>query len=264
MNQLRMPSRAGKFDPAADVPVLQIPQTERQQRADLAACYRLADRYKMGKIIWNHITARVPNTADELLVFRLGCRYDEVTASNLLKINIAGHALDGRADSVNQAAYVIHGGIYRHRPDVMCVMHSHSRGGQAVSCLKDGLLPLSQEAMMFHEDLAYHDYEGISDDVSESDRLANDLGCKNQMVLRNHGLITVGKTVAEAFWRMFYLEMACSLQMDVLSSGASYCLPSDEMCRKVRDQYLTDFAPGYYEWPALLRELEVEAPDYKD
>jgi ribulose-5-phosphate 4-epimerase/fuculose-1-phosphate aldolase len=262
MTEMGLRSRSSGFDPTADVPVLQIPQTERQQRVDLAACYRLADRYKMGKIIWNHITARVPGTADELLVFRLGCRYDEVTASNLLKISIDGRALDGRADSVNQAAYIIHGGIYRHRPDVMCVMHSHSRGGQAVSCLKDGLLPLSQEAMMFYEDIAYHGYEGISDDVSESDRLAADLGNHDQMILRNHGLITVGKTVGEAFWRMFYLEMACSLQMDVLAAGVPYSLPSPEMCRKVRDQYLTDFAPGYYEWPALLRELDLNSPGY--
>jgi ribulose-5-phosphate 4-epimerase/fuculose-1-phosphate aldolase len=116
--------------------------------------------------------------------------------------------------------------------------------------------------MMFYEDLAYHDYEGISDDLSESDRLALDLDRCNQMILRNHGLITVGKTVAEAFWRMYYLEMACSLQIDVLGSGAPYSIPSPEMCRKVRNQYLADFAPGYYEWPALLRELNRSEPGY--
>jgi ribulose-5-phosphate 4-epimerase/fuculose-1-phosphate aldolase len=250
------------FDADGDVPVMRAPTTEWEQRVDLAACYRLADRYRMGKIIWNHITARVPSAPEELLVFRLGCRYDEVTASNLLKVDLSGSALDDRNDSVNQAAYIIHGGIYRHRPDVNCVMHSHSRGGQAVSCLRDGLLPLSQEAMMFYEDLAYHDYEGISDDLSESDRLALDLDRCNQMILRNHGLITVGKTVAEAFWRMYYLEMACSLQIDVLGSGAPYSIPSPEMCRKVRNQYLADFAPGYYEWPALLRELNRSEPGY--
>jgi ribulose-5-phosphate 4-epimerase/fuculose-1-phosphate aldolase len=264
MNSIGRQPRPTGFDPDSDVPVMRVPQTERQQRIDLAACYRLADKYRMGKIIWNHITARVPGAAGELLVFRLGCRYDEVTASNLMKVNLAGEALDGRHDSVNQAAYVIHGGIYRHRPDINCVMHSHSRGGQAVSCLKDGLLPLSQEAMMFYEELAYHDYEGISDDVSESDRLAHDLGSFNQMILRNHGLITVGKTVGEAFWRMFYLEMACSLQMEVLASGAPYALPKPEMCRKVRDQYLTDFHPGHYEWPALLRELDRDGSSYAD
>ena len=130
----------------------------------------------MGKIIWNHITARVPDAPDTILVFRLGCRYDEVTASNLVKMTLDGALVDAPGESLNAAAYVIHGGIYGRAPIVMCVMHTHSRGGQAVACLKDGLLPLSQEAMMFHGDTAYHDYEGISDDESESERLANDLG----------------------------------------------------------------------------------------
>jgi ribulose-5-phosphate 4-epimerase/fuculose-1-phosphate aldolase len=235
---------------------------EWQQRVALAACYRLADKYKMAKIIWNHITARVPDQPNQILVFRLGCRYDEVTASNLMKVDLGGQPIDADESSLNNAAYVIHGGIYRHRPDVMCVMHSHSRSGQAVSCLKGGLLPLSQEAMMFFEDLSYHEYEGISDDDSESDRLASDLGSTNQMIMRNHGLMTVGKEVGEAFWRMYYLEMACGLQMDVLSSGQEYTLQSAEVCRKVRKQYETDFYPGHYEWPALLRDLDRISPDY--
>lgn len=250
------------FDPDGPVPVVQVPQTEWQQRVDLAACYRLADQYRMGKIIWNHITARNPEDPAEILVARLGCRYDEVTATNLLKINLDGRALDGAPGSVNSAAFVIHGGIYRERPDVMCVMHSHSRGGQAVACLKEGLLPLSQEAMMFHDDVAYHDYEGISDDLSESDRLAADLGTHNQMIMKSHGLMTVGATAGEAFWRMYYLEMACGLQIDVLSSGAAFERPSDETCRKVREQYLADFFPGYYEWPALLRGLRRQGSTF--
>jgi ribulose-5-phosphate 4-epimerase/fuculose-1-phosphate aldolase len=263
MSVVSMVPKAGGFDVDAGVPMMRVPETEWEQRVDLAACYRLADKYRMGKVIWNHITARVPGTVDEFLVFRLGCRYDEVTASNLLKMNLDGRTLDGRNNSsINETAYVIHAGIYRHRPDVMCVMHGHSRAGQAVSCLKDGLLPLSQEAMMFYEDIAYHDYEGISDDLSESDRLAATLGQRNQMILRNHGLITVGKTVGEAFWRMYTLEMACGLQMDVLSSGLPYTLQPPETCRKVRDQYLEDFHPGAYEWPALLRGLDREAPGY--
>lgn len=239
-------------------------EEEWRARTDLAACYRLADMYRMGKIIWNHITARVPHEPDHILVFRLGCRYDEVTASNLMKVDLAGRPVDADEQDLNLAAYVIHGGIYRSRPDVACVMHTHSRGGQAVSCLKEGLLPLSQEALLFYENIAYHDYEGISDDVSESDRLAADLGGMNQMILRNHGLITVGQSVGEAFWRMYQLEMACALQMDVLASGREFVMPSPEMCRKVRMQYETDFFPGRYEWPALLRHLDRVAPDYRD
>ena len=235
---------------------------EWSQRVDLAACYRLADRYRMGKVIWNHITARVPDARDTILVFQLGCRYDEVTASNLVKMTLDGRMIDGPADAMNEAAYVIHGGIYKARADVMCVMHTHSRGGQAVACLEEGLLPLSQEAMMFHDDLAYHDYEGISDDAAESDRLASDLGGRQQMILRSHGLITVGQSVGEAFWRMYMLEMACSLQVDVLSTGRKFILQPPEVYAKVRRQYEQDFFPGRYEWPALLRYLDRVEPDY--
>ena len=235
---------------------------EWSQRVDLAACYRLADRDRMGKVIWNHITARVPDARDTILVFQLGCRYDEVTASNLVKMTLDGRMIDGPADAMNEAAYVIHGGIYKARADVMCVMHTHSRGGQAVACLEEGLLPLSQEAMMFHDDLAYHDYEGISDDAAESDRLASDLGGRQQMILRSHGLITVGQSVGEAFWRMYMLEMACSLQVDVLSTARKFILQPPEVCAKVRRQYEQDFFPGRYEWPALLRYLDRVEPDY--
>lgn len=236
--------------------------TEWKQRVDLAACYRLADRYRMGKVIWNHITARVPDAPNMILVFQLGCRYDEVTASNLIKMTLDGMLIDGPAESLNQAAYVIHGGIYRARADVMCVMHTHSRGGQAVACLKEGLLPLSQEAMMFHGDTAYHEYEGISDDVAESMRLAEDLGDKHQMILRSHGLMTVGRSVGEAFWRMYMLEMACALQIDVLATGREYVLQPRDVCAKVRKQYEQDFFPGRYEWPAFLRYLDRVEPDY--
>jgi ribulose-5-phosphate 4-epimerase/fuculose-1-phosphate aldolase len=235
---------------------------EWKQRIDLAACYRLAERHRMGKVIWNHITARVPDAPDTILVFQLGCRYDEVTASNLLKITLDGRVVEGPADALNTAASVIHGGIYKARPDVMCVMHTHSRGGQAVACMKEGLLPLSQESMMFYGATSYHEYEGISDDTAESDRLASDLGANNHMILRSHGLMTVGQSVGEAFWRMYMLEMACTLQIDVLSTGREYILQSPQVCTKVRQQYEKDFFPGYYEWPAFLRYLDRVEPDY--
>lgn len=240
----------------------QCSEAEWKMRVDLAGCYRLADMHGMSKVIWNHITARVPDEPESILVFRLGCRYDEVTASNLVKMSLDGRMLDGPDTQRNEAAYVIHGGMYRARPDVNCVMHTHGRGGQGVAALKEGLLLLSQEAMLLHDDLAYHDYEGISDDESESARLARDLGQKNQMILRSHGLMTVGKTVGEAFWRMFHLEMACRLQMDVLATGRPFIQQSSEVCAKVRQQYLTDFYPGLHEWPALLRKLDKLSPDY--
>lgn len=243
-------------------PDARISDAEWRQRVDLAACYRLADRYHLGKIIWNHITARVPDAPDQILVFRLGCRYDEVTASNLMKFTLDGRPVDAAGSDLNQAAFVIHGGLYRARPEINCVMHTHSRGGQGVSILKEGLLPLSQEALSVYDDLAYHDYEGLSDDVAESERLARNLGGMNQMILRNHGLITAGKSVGEAFWRMYILERACALQMDVLATGRELVVPPPELCRKVRAQYDSDFPAGHFEWPALLRELERDCPDY--
>ena len=238
-------------------------EAEWRTRVDLAACYRLADMNRMSKVVWNHITARVPDDPDCILVFSLGCRYDEVTASNLVKMRLDGTLLTDSPEERNTAAYVIHGAIFRARPDVMCAMHTHSRGGQGVAALKEGLLPLSQEAMKFYEALAYHDYEGISDDEAEMDRLARHLGPMNQMILRNHGLLTVGKTIGEAYWRMYDLELACALQMDVLATGREFVLPSPEICRKVRDTNERDFTPGRYEWPALLRHLDKVAPDYR-
>jgi ribulose-5-phosphate 4-epimerase/fuculose-1-phosphate aldolase len=231
-------------------------------RVDLAACYRLADIHGMSKVIWNHITARVPDEPDNLLVFRFGCRYDEVTASNLVKMSLDGRLLSEDAGDLNTAAAVIHSGFYRARPDIMCVMHCHTRAGQGVAALKDGLLLLTQESMLLHDDVAYHAYEGISDDEAECDRLASDLGPKHQMIMRNHGLITVGKSVGEAFWRMFHLDMACKVQMDVLATGRDFIQQPPAICAKVRQQYLADFFPGLHEWPALLRKLDKIVPDY--
>jgi len=237
-------------------------EAEWRTRVDLAACYRLADMNGWSKVIWNHITARVPDEPDAVLVFRLGCRYDEVTASNLVKMSLDGRMLDGGEGARNDAAYVIHGGMYRARRDVGCVMHTHSRAGQAVAALQEGLLLLSQEAMLLHDDVAYHGYEGISDDEDESARLARDLGDRNQMILRSHGLITVGRTVGEAYWRMFHLDMACRIQMDVLATGRPFIQQPPEVCAKVRRQYESEFYPGRHEWPALLRKLDQISPDY--
>lgn len=237
-------------------------EAEWRTRLDLAACYRLAEMNGMGKVIWNHITARVPGEPDNILVFRLGCRYDEVTASNLVKMTLDGRLLSEAAGDLNTPAAVIHSGIYLARADVGCVMHTHSRGARGVSALKEGLMPLTQEALQFYEDVAYHEYEGISDDRDECERLARDLGAMNQMIMRNHGVITVVKSVGEAYWRMYQLEMACAAQMDILATGREYTLPSPELCRKVRQQFDAGFYPGHHEWPPLLRYCDKVAPDY--
>ncbi|MFT5140536.1 MAG: ribulose-5-phosphate 4-epimerase/fuculose-1-phosphate aldolase [Lysobacterales bacterium] len=246
-------------------------QTEWQMRVDLAACYRLADMFGFSDIVWNHITAKVPGT-ECFLINRFGLRYDEVTASNLITVDLHGEIIDvGTGSSndeldnkdINITGFVIHSAIHAARPDVHCVMHSHSSAGLAVSVLKSGLIPMVQDALPFHNRIAYHDYEGISMDPTERERLATSLGDNMSMILRNHGLLTCGATVGEAFMMMYYLERACKVQLQVLATGQEYSLPDDDLCEKASRQY-AHFQPGKYEWPALLRLVEKQSPDFRD
>ena len=236
-------------------------ENEWKMRVDLAACYRLADRFGFSDIVWNHITARVPGPEKHFLINRFGLRFDEVTASSLIKLDQDGNVVDG-AQEINITGYVIHRGIHAARADIACVMHSHSAAGLAVSALEEGLLPVIQDAMMFYNRLAYHDYEGLSTDTAESERLAASLGAHNAMILRNHGLLTAGGTVGEAFIRMYYLERACRAQIDALATGRELRLPAPEVCEHAAQQY-QHFPPGKYEWPALLRLLDDQDPSYK-
>lgn len=245
----------------------QYSETEWQMRVDLAACYRLADMHGFSDIIWNHITAKIPGT-EHFLINRFGLRHDEICASNLITINQDGTVIDPGSvstshDDINITGYVIHSAIHAARPDTHCVMHSHSEYGLAVSALKEGLIPMVQDAMPFFEQLAYHDYEGLSTDTAERQRLAASLGDKNAMILRNHGVLTCGATVAEAFMLMYYLERSCRVQMQVLASGREFTVPSAEICRAAAAQYEL-FPHGKYEWPALLRKLDQHDAGYKD
>jgi ribulose-5-phosphate 4-epimerase/fuculose-1-phosphate aldolase len=239
---------------------------ELQTRVDLAACYRLADLFGFSDIIWNHITAKIPDT-EHFLINRFGLRYDEVTASNLVTIDLEGNVINrGSASSeedINVTGYVIHSAIHAARPDVHCVMHSHAEAGLAVSVLKDGLLPMIQDAMPIYGSVAYHDYEGLSVDAAERDRLAANLGDKMVMILRNHGLLTCGISIAQAFMYMYYLERACKVQLQVFASGKEYILPSAELREQAMKQY-EHFAYGKYEWPALLRLADERSPGFRD
>ena len=242
-----------------------FPDAEWQARIDLAACYRLADLFGFSDIIWNHITAKVPGT-DHFLINRHGLRYDEVTASNLVMLDLDGNVINARSASsegvVNVTGFVIHSAIHRARSDARCVFHSHSENGLAVSVLKDGLVPMVLDAMPFHNRVAYHTFEGQSDDVNECVRLAASLGDRQVMILRNHGLLTCGETVGAAFMRMYYLERACKVQMQAMASGQALDLPSSELCEHAARQ-LTRFPPGEFEWPALLRLVETKCPDFR-
>ena len=244
----------------------QYSAAEWQMRVDLAACYRLADLFGFSDIVWNHITAKVPGS-EHFLINRFGLRFDEVTASNLVTLDADGNVTDpGTAttdEDINVTGYVIHSAIHAARPDVHCVMHSHPENGLAVSALKDGLIPMIQDAMPFHNRVAYHDYEGLAVDTDERQRLAASLGDKMVLILRNHGLLTCGETVAEAFMHMYYLERACAVQMQVLASGADYELPSPELCEQAARQY-EHFPFGKYEWPALLRLVDKDSPGFRE
>lgn len=239
---------------------------ERRIRIDLAACYRLADLFGFSDIVWNHITASVPDTG-HLLINRFGLRYDEVTASNLITIDLDGNIIDaGSATSetdVNVTGYVIHSAIHAARPDLHCVMHSHSEAGLAVSVLKEGLVPMIQDAMPFYGRVAYHDYEGLAVDTAERKRLAASLGDRNVMILRNHGLLTCGETIAEAFMNMYYLERACRVQLQVYASGQAFAIPSQRLCEQAAEQY-KQFPYGKFEWPALLRLADERSPGFRD
>lgn len=239
---------------------------EWRMRVELAACHRLADLFGFSDIIWNHITAKVPDT-EHFLINRFGLRFDEVTASNLVTVDLDGNVIDaGTAtseDDVNVTGFVIHSAVHAARPDVHCVMHSHSEGGLVVSALTEGLIPMVQDALPFYGRLAYHEYEGVSVDLAERERLAASLGDQPAMILRNHGLLTVGETVGEAFMHMYYLEKACKVQMRVLATGRDYTLPPEDVMEKASRQY-EQFPYGKYEWPALLRLADERSPGFRD
>ena len=199
-------------------------------RVNLAACYRLVARYGMTDLVYNHITARVPGDDEHVLINLYGILYKEVTASSLVKIDIDGNVI-WKPDTdygLNVSGYVIHGAIHRARPDVGCIIHTHTRAGMAVSCMREGLLPLTQTSMRFYNHIGYHDYEGPAIDKAEQERLVADLGEHNALVLRNHGLLTCGPSVPEAFNLIYQLEQSCRAQVDVMAAGASMSMPDEE------------------------------------
>lgn len=243
---------------------------EWQTRVDLAACYRLAAKYGWTDLIYTHISARVPGPDEHFLLNPFGFMFDEVCASNLVKVDLDGNII-GNADGasphfIHRAGFVIHSAIHAARPDAHCVFHSHTRAGMAVSIMKCGLLPLTQHAMLFHGRVAYHDSEGFALDTDERARLAADLGDKAVMILRNHGTLVAGSSVPEAFSMMWHLEMAMQAQVDALASGREPNMPGEGVAEGIAKwaftgRPLSEYKPGdsplgRLEWPALLRMLD--------
>ena len=238
-------------------------EEEWSNRVNLAASYHLADHFQMSDIIWNHITARTSPEKDTFLINNFGLRYDEITASNLLEIDPKGKVIRGDG-IINETGYVIHGAIHKSRNDVNFVMHTHSRAGLAISCLTNGLQPIIQDAAIFHNRVSYHDWQGMSTEVEECESLAKSLGSNKVMILRNHGLLTCGETIGEAFMLMYYLDRACKNQVDTLSMGQSVIKPSDNIMEYAAGQYDDPrFQLGKHEWPALLRLLDDNKSVYK-
>jgi len=215
----------------------------------------LANHFNMSDIIWNHITAKTYSQKDTFLINKFGLRYDEVSASNLLEIDLDGNIINGNGE-INETGYIIHGAIHKKRKDIHCVMHTHSSAGLAVSCFKEGLKPMIQDSAIFYNRVSYHDWEGMSTDTDECDRLAESLGENKVMILRNHGLLTCGESIAEAFMLMYYLDRTCKTQIDAESTGEKLIIPSNNIMEYAAGQYDDPrFKLGKHEWPALLRLL---------
>ncbi|HLS69848.1 MAG TPA: class II aldolase/adducin family protein [Kiloniellales bacterium] len=242
-------------------------ESEWKVRCDLAACYRLIAHYRMTDHIYTHISVRDPDNRDHFLINPYGMTFDEITASSLVKIDHEGRKVEASPHEVNPAGFTIHSAVHAAREDAACVLHTHTRAGVAVSCMKEGLLPLNQIALQFYGPrLAYHDYEGIALDLDERERLAADLGTARALVLRNHGLLTAGRSVAEAFSLMFYLNRACEIQVDVCAMKQPFVLPSPEVCEHTARQYDEALGSGTHEldreWEAHLRLLSRANPGW--
>jgi ribulose-5-phosphate 4-epimerase/fuculose-1-phosphate aldolase len=256
LSQVRIPSMRDR-----------VSAEEWQARMDCAAAYRLIALFGMNDLIYNHVSARVPGEEGHFLINPYGYAYEEITASSLVKIDLDGTVVQdsGTGLGVNLAGFVIHSAIHRAREDVGCVIHTHTPAGMAVSALKCGLLPLTQNAMFFGS-LAYHDYEGPAVDLDEQKRLVRDLGESAALILRNHGLLTAGSTVCEAFVTMHWLERACQAQLQAMACNTELNLPNSEVVKVTNDRY----KPGQrrkiteLEWPALLRMLDRRDPSFRE
>jgi ribulose-5-phosphate 4-epimerase/fuculose-1-phosphate aldolase len=217
-------------------------------------------------MIFTHISARVPGPEHHFLINPYGMLFEEITASSLVKIDIDGNTVSDSPYPVNPAGFTIHSALHMTREDAQCIIHLHSTDGVAVSAQADGLLPLSQHAMLIRDDIAYHDYEGVALDLEERRRLAQDIGDKHLMLLRNHGTLALGGTCADAFVRIYYLERACAMQMRTLAGGAKLNWPNQGVAEKTAGQGAVAFdgMVGALAWPALLRKLDRVDGSYRN
>ncbi|MDJ0904684.1 MAG: class II aldolase/adducin family protein [Woeseiaceae bacterium] len=244
----------------------QVSAEEWAVRVDLAACYRLIAMYGWDDLVFTHISARVPGPDEHFLINAYGMLFEEMTASSLVKVDLAGEKVLDSPHPVNPAGFVIHSAVHEARPDVGCVLHTHTKAGVAVSAQADGLLPISQISLFPYASLGYHDYEGVALNDDEKPRLVADLGNNNALILRNHGLLTTGATIADAFLNMYALETACQTQIMAQSSGGKLVLVPQPIVDGILAQaeLVTKGLMGQLAWPGLLRKLDRHDPSYRD
>jgi ribulose-5-phosphate 4-epimerase/fuculose-1-phosphate aldolase len=244
----------------------QVSSAEWDLRVDLAAAYRLVALYGWDDLVFTHISVRVPGPDHHFLINPYGWMFEEMTASSLVKVDLHGRKVLDSPHEINPAGFTIHSAIHAAREDVVCVMHTHSINGVAVSAQKNGLLPLSQTAVIAGASLAYHDYEGIALYEDEKPRLVADLGDKWTMMLRNHGLLTMGRNCADAFMRMYFLEAACMIQVRATGNGGELHAVPQRVLDTIDEQIemVTRGQFGSLAWPGLLRKLDRRNPGYRD
>lgn len=238
---------------------------ERQVREDLAACHRLVERFGWTELIYNHATARVPGKPGHMLVKPDRILYQQVNATNLLECDLDGNLPPG-APVINRTVPVIHGAIYRARPDVQAILHTHTPAGMAVSSMECGILPLNQTAMQFHNRVGYHEFMGVADNFEECDHIVRALAQHGTLIMRNHGVLTVGSSISQAFVRLFYLERCCQSQVMLMTAAANnntaIHMPDPKVIEETAQAWDKDTMQR--EWPAYIALLDREEPDFRD
>ena len=242
-----------------------VSEDEWKLRVDLAACYRLVAHYHWDDLVFTHISARLPGPEHHFLINPYGLTFDEITASNLVKIDLDGRKILDSPSAINPAGFTIHSAIHAARDDAKCVLHTHSINGVAVSATKHGVLPLSQQSTFVLSSLGYHDYEGVALNAEEKPRLVRDLGDKTFFMLRNHGLLTVGSTVADAFLAMYLFESACTIQLRAQAASPELISIDPKVLEgaTMMARMATRGGMGALPWPALLRKLDKIDPSFR-
>jgi ribulose-5-phosphate 4-epimerase/fuculose-1-phosphate aldolase len=249
-----------------------ITDAEWQARLDLAACYRLIAHYRMTDLIYTHVSARIPGEQEAILINPYGLMFHEIKASDLVRVDLHGNPVTELNAPINRAGFFIHSAVHEARPDIACVIHTHTAAGIAVSAQKPGLMMLSQHALRFHGRVSYNDYLGVADDDAERKRLARDLGGNLVMLLRNHGILACGRSVPEAFIEMHYLERACQAQVSALAGGLPLSVIGEEVAARTARQFdiardrrkTTDGRTYSLEWAALTRLLDQADSSWRD